>query len=216
VSLWALLVTAFIVGLSGALMPGPLLTVTVTESARRGFRVVPPLILGHALLELLLVVALVTGLAAVLAKEAVSGVIGLIGGLFLLYLGWGMVKEVYGGAISLTGDTAESRSASRKSLHPILTGAMVSISNPYWSFWWVTVGLTYVTMALKQGTTGVVAFYSGHIMADLVWYLAIGAAVAGGRKFLSNTVYRVIIGIGGIFLLGLGVYFIRYGYYNLR
>lgn len=210
-SLSVLLVTAFMVGLSGALMPGPLLTVTITESARRGFKVVPWLMLGHAGLELLLVVALITGLAAFLAQEMVTGVIGLIGGLFLIYLGWGMVKEVYRGQISLYGAETEVAVTEAESLNPVLTGAVVSISNPYWSLWWATVGLGYVTIALRQGTLGVMTFYSGHIMADLTWYLAIGAAIAGGRKFLNNSVYRVIIGICGVFLLGLGVYFVRYG-----
>ena len=43
--------TSFIVALSGALMPGPLLTVTVGEAARRGFWAGPLIIVGHALLE---------------------------------------------------------------------------------------------------------------------------------------------------------------------
>ncbi|MGE5453909.1 MAG: LysE family transporter, partial [Methylocystaceae bacterium] len=213
VSLLALLGTAFMVGLSGALMPGPLLTVTITETARRGFRVAPQLMLGHALLELVLVVALVTGLAALLAYEAVSGVIGLIGGAFLLYLGWGMVKEAYQGTLSLTTAASEDQAIMGTGLHPIITGAVVSLSNPYWSLWWVTVGLGYVTIALGKGTAGVAAFYSGHIMADFAWYMAVAGAVAGGRKFLSNSVYRAVIGVCGLFLLGLGLYFIRYGYY---
>ena len=43
--------TSFIVALSGALMPGPLLTVTVGEAARRGFWAGPLIMVGHALLE---------------------------------------------------------------------------------------------------------------------------------------------------------------------
>ncbi|MGE5453588.1 MAG: LysE family transporter [Methylocystaceae bacterium] len=203
------------VALSGALMPGPLLTVTITECARRGFKIVVPLMFGHALLELVLVVALVTGLATLLTREAVSGIIGLVGGLFLLYLGWGMVKETYLGKISLSEAENNTQGVNRKAMSPFVMGVVVSISNPYWSLWWATVGLVYVTMALKQGMPGVATFYAGHIIADFSWYLMIAAAVAGGRKFLNDTVYRVIIGLCGLFLVGLGVYFIRYGYISL-
>lgn len=53
---------SFLLALSGVLTPGPLLTLTVSESARTGFRAGPLLITGHAALELLLVIAIVRGL----------------------------------------------------------------------------------------------------------------------------------------------------------
>jgi threonine/homoserine/homoserine lactone efflux protein len=43
-----LFVTSFIVALSGAVMPGPLLTVTISETSRRGLMTGPLLIVGHA------------------------------------------------------------------------------------------------------------------------------------------------------------------------
>jgi len=45
-------ITSFVVALSGALMPGPLLTVTVGEATRRGFWAGPLIILGHGILEM--------------------------------------------------------------------------------------------------------------------------------------------------------------------
>jgi threonine/homoserine/homoserine lactone efflux protein len=42
---------SFALALSGVLLPGPLLTVTISESARRGFKAGPLLITGHGLLE---------------------------------------------------------------------------------------------------------------------------------------------------------------------
>ena len=63
--------TSFVIALSGALMPGPLMTVTVTESSRRGAIVGPLMILGHSILELALVAGLLLGLAPFLAREDV-------------------------------------------------------------------------------------------------------------------------------------------------
>ena len=50
--------SSFVIALSGALMPGPVLTVTVSESARRGAKAGPLMIFGHGILELALVLAL--------------------------------------------------------------------------------------------------------------------------------------------------------------
>lgn len=48
-SLLTIFVSSFVIGLSGALMPGPLLTATISESSQRGFIAGPLMIIGHAL-----------------------------------------------------------------------------------------------------------------------------------------------------------------------
>ena len=75
--LLAIFTTAFVVGFSGAMMPGPLLTVTIGESARRGFSAGPLLVLGHAVLELVLILALVGGLSIYLTRTAVTHTIAI-------------------------------------------------------------------------------------------------------------------------------------------
>jgi len=64
---------SFTLALSGALMPGPLLTVTIAESAHRGFVAGPLLMVGHAVLELALVVAIILGLGPFLKIPQVMG-----------------------------------------------------------------------------------------------------------------------------------------------
>lgn len=227
-------------------MPGPLLTVTVGESARRGFSAGPLIVLGHGILEGALVIALALGLASFLAAAAVARGIAVVGGLFLLYLGWGMFQDARAGKISLEfpsvrrdagggcaldsssgparektnglfahnpfrakeGDVLPSRSGG---MHPVQAGIFISLSNPYWSLWWATVGLGYITISLKQGSLGLVTFFTGHILSDLVWYSFVAAMIAGGRRFLKPVVYQGILVICGLFLIGLGGYFIFWG-----
>ena len=71
--------TSFAPALSGALMPGPLLTVTVAEAAQRGTRTGPLIITGHVILELLLVTAIIMGLGPYLKNPPVIGIISLCG-----------------------------------------------------------------------------------------------------------------------------------------
>ena len=202
----ALFITAFLVGLSGAMMPGPLLTVTIAESARHGFKAGPLIVLGHAILELGLIIALLAGLSLYLQKPVVTMVISVVGGAFLLFMGFNMIKDVLQGRVSL--ESNENNTGKGINMHPVMAGILVSVSNPFWSVWWATIGLTYLTIALKSGTIGITSFFSGHIMADLLWYSLIAAAIAGGRRFLKQQVYQTIIMLCGLFLIGLGGYFI--------
>ncbi len=205
-------------------MPGPLLTVTIAESARRGFSAGPLIVLGHALLELVLVFALVSGLSLIITLTSVTRTIAICGGAFLIYMGFGMAKDARAGRVALEfqkagktgeiaageeGDTGGTRRSAR--LHPVAAGVLTSISNPYWSLWWATIGLGYITVSLKSGLTGLASFFTGHILADLTWYSLIAAAVAGGRKFLNEKVYRGILILCGIFLVTLGGYFLYFG-----
>ncbi|MQL53248.1 hypothetical protein GFC01_13470, partial [Desulfofundulus thermobenzoicus] len=96
-------------------------------------------------------------------------------------------------------------------MHPVLAGILISLSNPYWSLWWATVGLGYIVLSLKQGVPGLASFFSGHILSDLAWYGLVAAAVAGGRRFLTPVLYRGILVACGFFLIFLGGSFIFWG-----
>jgi threonine/homoserine/homoserine lactone efflux protein len=201
-------VTSLGVGFSGALMPGPLLTITVSESVRRGFRVGPLLIAGHGIAELVLLVALALGLRPLLEIAQVKGGIAVLGGLVLVWMGYGIARAVWQGRLSLKLATAVDAPATNRH---VITGALVSVSNPYWILWWATVGASYVAWAQTAGTLGLVSFYTGHILSDLTWYSLIAALVAGGGRLLNDAVYRGLLGVCGAFLVALGVYFVLSG-----
>ncbi len=203
--------TAFVVAFSGAMMPGPLLTVTITETARRGFIAGPLLILGHGILELALILALVFGLAAFLTLDIVGKSVALIGGAFLIWMGLGMARDVYRGKISLEMSPGAQRSGEPEGMHPVLAGIFVSLANPYWILWWATIGLGYITLSLKLGAAGVASFFGGHILADLTWYSLISAAVVGGGRILNVKTFRAVILLCGVFLVFLGGSFVYLG-----
>jgi len=204
--------TAFIVGFSGAMMPGPLLTVTISESARKGAKTGPLLMIGHSVLELVLIIALVVGLKQYLDNDTFLTVMSITGGFFLLWMGYGMVRDALKGKVSLNF----SGHGEKTFLGPAIMGALVSLANPYWTIWWATFGLSYITKAWVYGFAGVAAFYVGHILADFTWYGAVSLAVARGRSLMSNGLYRGIITVCGLFLIGLAATFIYTGFSLLK
>ena len=202
-------VTAFIVALSGAMMPGPMLSTAVAESLKGGWRVGPYMILGHGVLEIILILALVAGLAGFLTQPGVTLAIALVGGIVLLFLGGTMSRDAMQSKLSLNLEA--SSSPRRPSMHPAVAGVTVSMANPYWWLWWATIGLSYITLAMNSGALGLATFFTGHISADLVWYSLVTIAVSGGRRFINPRVYQVILAGCGIFLVGMGFYFIYSG-----
>ncbi|PKM80611.1 MAG: lysine transporter LysE [Firmicutes bacterium HGW-Firmicutes-14] len=206
-SLLGIFLTSWIVGFSGAMMPGPLLTVTINESARRGVRAGWLLMAGHSILEFFLIVALILGLNKYLDNENFIITASLLGGLFLLWMGFGMLRDAWKGDLSL-----DLSDGNRKALFgPVLAGIFVSLSNPYWTIWWATIGLNYITNAWVYGITGLVFFFTGHILADFTWYGAIALAVVKGRRLINDRMYRSLIAVCGVFLAGLAVKFMSDG-----
>jgi threonine/homoserine/homoserine lactone efflux protein len=209
----ALFTTSLVVGFSGALMPGPLLTVVISGSARRGFWEGPSLVLGHAVAEALIVVALAAGLSRLLKRNLVAGLIGLLGGAFLLWMGFDIARSAWWGTVSLEQATGAEAGLQ---LGPVITGIVVSISNPYWVLWWATVGASYVALSLERGPLGLGAVYSGHILSDLSWYSLVAFLIARGKTLLNQSVYRLILLVCGLFLIALSIYFIYSGINLLR
>ena len=78
--LGAILISSFLVGLSGAMMPGGLLIVNINETIKRGLFGGVLAITGHALTELLVVIGLSLGLGSVLGRQGVVGSIAIVGG----------------------------------------------------------------------------------------------------------------------------------------
>jgi len=204
----AIFLTSFIIGFSGAAMPGPMLTVTIRESARRGFMAGPLVVLGHGILELAMVTAIFFGLGQVLSQPLFFGVIGVVGGAVLLWMGQGMVR-------ALPGLSLELEAASPKGMHPVLGGVVTSLSNPYFPLWWATAGLALMTRASELGVPGQSVFYVGHILSDLVWYSVVAFVMHHGRRFLTDKRYRYLIGVLAIALIFFGAGFLIDGVVKL-
>ena len=201
-----LFATAFLTALSGALMPGPVLFAAVRWSAAHGRRVGPLIVLGHAVVELPLMLALIFGLGKTLRMDAFVGGIGLAGGAMLLAMSALMLRALPRLSLpqrqALLGDGAVPGT-----LKIAAVGLATSVSNPYFTLWWATIGLNFMAQAAPFGALGYAVFYSGHILADLAWYSAIAESMHRGRRLLSERGYRWLVGFCAILLVGFGVYF---------
>ncbi|NLL39535.1 MAG: LysE family transporter [Clostridiales bacterium] len=191
-------------GLSGAVMPGPLLTYTIRNALTRGWPVGLIIIAGHGLLEIALISVIFLGFDIVLQSSVAQIVIHLAGGCFLIYMGVDMLISSIKNSISISADTGNVKSGNM-----MLTSAALSASNPYFIIWWATIGLGYMLDAARSfGVPGVMVFYFGHFIADVSWYILIAAIVGKTRRFIKEKPYRLLVACLGSLLILFGARFL--------
>ncbi|MBE7488048.1 MAG: LysE family translocator [Candidatus Omnitrophica bacterium] len=196
---------SFILGLSGAVAPGPVLVRTIAHVPRHGFLSGPLMIVGHSLLELALVASIGLGMGTVLAHPAFFIAIALIGGLVLFWMAVGMLRslptqtfQITPGSAAISGDTRGV----------VRDGILTSLANPYWSIWWATIGLSYLAIAGTAGFAGVCAFYIGHTFSDFTWYAFVSSLAAAGSQFMTDRIYRGLMAVCALALGLFGVLFV--------
>lgn len=195
----SIFIISFTIALSGALVPGPLFAAVVYQSAKQGFKTGPLIILGHGILEIAMVAFITLGFSRFLNNPLIIKSISLTGALVLIIFGISMVRNIK------EPDIAEGNSYGRSS-NLVMMGFTLSITNPHWTIWWLTVGLGLVLAAQKIGFIAVVIFFAGHILADLGWYSIISFTVSKGKKFISKKAYRGVIYFCAATLAGFGIY----------
>jgi len=197
---------AFGIGLSGAVMPGPVTSVTLANVGRSGVMAGPLVTLGHAIVEGALVLALAFGAGNFLSLSWVTGTIAVLGAGVLAWMGWGMVSEARKGDVDAGGSSGGSRIPP-----PVAGGALASLANPYWYLWWATVGFSSVAVVQAWGGLGIASFFTGHIMADFVWLTALSFTLSKGRRLMTPKVYRGLVAALGLFLLVFSCLFFAFG-----
>ncbi len=192
------LVTAFAIGLTGVLAPGPTLLATVNSSLQEGWRAGPKVAAGHALVEVLIFLVIVGGLASVM-QQYTRG-ISIAGGLALI--AFGIMTAI--GSRSAVLKKPEGKSSGSA----FLAGAVTSAANPYFWIWWLSVGSAFLLSGLNSSLIMAAAFIVGHWGADFGWYTLVSGSLDRGRSVLSQGSYRSILGICGAFLICFGIYFL--------
>lgn len=180
------------------------------QTRRNGFLVGAWVTAGHAALEGALICGLALGVAQALRAPLVLKVIGTAGALVLGYMGVGMIRGAAGSrrkGEEAQGAMSEARGPAA-GMSPVLAGTLVSLSNPYWWIWWITVGSASLIRfdASLANWPVLLAFFVGHEAGDLAWYLAVSTAVHFGKRGFSRGFTGILLAVCGAFLIGFGLY----------
>ena len=192
----AFLLQALLISLSGVMGPGPVTVVVVRKGARSPFAGAL-VALGHGVVEFPLMALIILGLGPVLENEIGGAVVGLAGGVVLLFMGSPTLAHLRRGA----------RPGVPREASAFLAGVLTSAANPYFLVWWGTVGATLVFRAWEYGFWPFLLFAVLHWSLDLIWYFFLSAASYRGTQLLGERFQRWLSGVCGVLLLFFGVHF---------
>lgn len=177
-------VIGFLIGLSGALLPGPLLAFVVSDSMRRGSRSGLLAAVGHCTIESALMLG-IFGLAMVWSSF-LARTIGIIGGVALIGLGLIMIRDVRAGEVAI--DKVQP-------VHygPVVGGIAFTALNSTWIPWWLGTGFAPLMDAVATASVlGGLAWCIGHFCSDFGWYGFVSASVSKGRRHIGTRGHKAI------------------------
>ena len=184
------------ISLSGVMIPGPLTAATIAKGYREqnaGIFIA----LGHLVIELPLMALIYFGFAQFFASPQVKMVIGVAGGLMLIFMG----------AMVVRGMRKNLGEAPDLPYNSFVTGIVMTGANPYFFLWWATIGIALIITAAGFGIWGLVAFVVVHWLCDLVWEQIVSMSVFRTRHLWTRKVQLIVFGICALALVGFGVWF---------
>jgi threonine/homoserine/homoserine lactone efflux protein len=201
-------VFSFLIALTGALAPGPVLTFTIYKSVqKRGYLAGFFIMLGHATLEFALICLLLLGASLFFQNVLFLTTIGIVGGIFLVIFGILVIKDTYKKDFTIDFEITEEDIKGYKG-NSFLGGIIVSLSNPFWTLWWAVIGLSFmINFNISfDNPTGLLLFFLGHELGDFAWYVPISIFVYYGGKSLNPKIFKYVLYGCGIFMIGFGIY----------
>ena len=211
VGVFVTLLAGMVFGLALAAPPGPMNAIIAEESVARGWTAGVRAGLGAMLADFCFFVGALLGVVAFVERfPLVRATMVGVGGLLMLYFGYGAARELERGF--RTGGTAGK--GFRKAF-------LLAITNPYQIVFWLTGGVAL----LAPGTVDVLRPLSG-ALADLlvvrtgspallvglfggiaVWVAGFPAALVAAERRV-DALAPVIAGVSAVVLCGFGVYFL--------
>lgn len=179
----ALFVSSFVLALAFCAPPGVVTAETVRRGCARGFRPALLVQLGSLIGDSTWAILALLGAAALVQNRIVHLSLSMIGIGFLIHLAIKAFRDArLGRALDMT-------SASERG--DLMTGAMLSLSNPFAIAFWMSVGTSI--FAVIPGTPQLFhygIFFSAFYLGLILWCFFTAALVAWGRRFITAAFFR--------------------------
>jgi len=195
--------TGLVLGLALALSPGPLLTLLVSETVRRGSRAGVQIAMVPLLTDLPILVLTLLIFSRFANLKPLLGTASLVGALYLLFLSW---ENIFS-----NGDL-DTQCASK---NPLLRGLTVDCLNPNVYLFWLTVGAPTVLAARQHSWLHPALFLASFFILMVGSLVGVALLLGRAQAFLRGKIYLWSLRLLGAALFVFALLFIRQGLHAL-
>ena len=194
-----------VLGLSAGFAPGPLLALVISETLQHNLRAGIRVAIAPIITDLPIIAATLY-LAGKLGEfNQALGLISLLGGCLLLYMGYQGMKTQ-----GIRNDLPRGSSGS------LSKGILANVLSPHPYLFWPSVGAPIITRSMETGTTATILFLGSFYLLLVGSKITLALALSRSKDFLSGTQYLYIMRALGIALAALGITLLHDGLGLLR
>lgn len=187
-------------GLTAGISPGPLLALVISETLRHNKTEGIKIAVAPLITDIPIVLLTIFILSKMLHSEIILGLISILGGIFIAYLGIDSIRS--------KGIEIDVQDLKLKSIRK---GIIVNILSPHPYIFWLMVGAPITLKAYQVSPLAAFAFISAFYVLLIGSKISIALVVDRSRAFLKNKVFIWTLRILGLVLLVFAIILIKEG-----
>lgn len=194
------LVKGTLLGLAAGLSPGPILLLVISETLRHNLSAGLKVAIVPLITDIPLIILSFFILVQFSNFTIVFGCLSVLGGLYLLYLGY---ESFHIKAIDLNIDEVKPKSLQK--------GILANLLNPNPYIFWFSVGTPIIVKAMENSFLSVTGFIGSFFLFIVGTKAVLAVLVGKSRNFLKGRSYVWIMRILGLLLIVFSMFFFRDG-----
>jgi threonine/homoserine/homoserine lactone efflux protein len=187
-------------GLTAGISPGPLLTLVISETLRHNKREGIKIAVAPLITDIPIVLSTIFILSKMLHSDIVLGLISILGGIFIAYLGIDTIRS--------KGIEIDVQDLKLKSIRK---GIIVNILSPHPYIFWLMVGAPITLKAYQASPLAAFAFIIAFYVLLVGSKISIALVVDRSRAYLKNKVFIWTLRILGLILFIFAIILIKEG-----
>ncbi|MBW2485856.1 MAG: LysE family transporter [Deltaproteobacteria bacterium] len=193
--------TGILLGLAAGFAPGPLLVLVISETLRHGIGAGLKASIAPLITDVPIIMVSLLLLNRLAQYKPILGCISILGGLFLLYLGYESIKTK---GVEL--DLSSYKKSSFKK------GVITNALNPHPYIFYMTVGAPIIFKSINQHILYTISFVGSFLLLLVGSKVVLALVAERSRSFLKGRLYIWVMRVLGVLLIIFSIVLLRDGF----